>query len=508
MIATRWAGFRFPMTIRARLTWRWTVTFGLLLGATNVAVYSGFRAYALADLDAQVRTLAATELASSTDAEEVHLHEFPAGDLHGAAFAGKFAQLLDTEGRVLRASEGSPSPPIVSAADVHRALGGEAPVSTGALEGRALRVAAISGQKNGRRYVIAVGVFTDALDTSLARLAWLLFGVWLAGAALTAWLGYGLASRALAPIDRITRQAAEMADGNHALRLDPSTVDDEVGRMTRLVNTMLDRLHRTLDAHRRFASDASHELRSPLTAMLGELDVALRRERSALEYRETLHVVRDRLREMVDLTEDLMLLTRAQEGRGDAASPELPLRSLLERAVARFSPMAASRQVTVLLEPDDPEALVYGDDRLLARIFDNLISNAIFYNRPGGTVVVRSRVEHIESEAWVPPQVVVSIEDTGVGIPEAAWEQVFDRFLRLDSSRSRRTGGAGLGLSIARAVAELYGGGVSIVKSSSEGTTFEVRLPGRTRMSLAELQRQRDSHADQAPSSAEVRWEH
>jgi signal transduction histidine kinase len=241
--------------------------------------------------------------------------------------------------------------------------------------------------------------------------------------------------------------------------------------------------------------------------MLGELDVALRRERSAPEYRKTLHVVRDRLREMVDLTEDLMLLTRAQEGRGDAAAPELPLRSLLERSVARFSPMAADRQVTVLLEPDDPEALVYGDDRLLARIFDNLISNAIFYNRPGGTVVVRSRLERIASNAWVAPQVVVSVEDTGVGIPEAAWEQVFDRFLRLDSSRSRRTGGAGLGLSIARAVAELYGGRVSIVKSSSEGTTFEVRLPGRTRVSLAELHRQRDPHADQAPSSDEVPWE-
>lgn len=501
MTGAPWTGVRWPMTIRARLTLRWTVTFALLLGLTNLTVYLGFRAYALADLDAQVRTLAATELASSTDADEVHIHAFPADDLHGAAFADKFTQLLDSDGRVVRASEGSPSPPIVGNGDFRRALAGEAPVSTTVLDGRTLRVAAIAGAKNGARYVIAVGVYTDALETSLARLGWLLAVVWLAGMALTAWLGDGLASRALAPIDRITRQAAEMADGQYTLRLDASMVDDEVGRMTRLVNTMLERLHRTLDAHRRFASDASHELRSPLTAMLGELDVTLRRERTAMEYRETLHVVRERLREMVDLTEDLMLLTRAQEGRGDSAAPEIPLRSLLERSVARFGPRAGERQVTVLLEPDDPEVLVYGDDRLLARIFDNVISNAIFYNRPGGTVVVRSRIERVQSEAWVPPQVVVAIEDTGVGIPEEAWEQVFDRFLRLDASRSRRTGGAGLGLSIARAVAGLYGGTVTIARSSPEGTTFEVRLPGRTRMSLSELERLGDTTTTTAPSS-------
>lgn len=480
-----------PLTIRAQLTWRWTVTFALLLGLTNLVVYLGFRAYASNDLDAQVRTLAATELASSTDAEDVHIHEFPSEQLHGAAFAEKIAQLFDATGQVVRASAPEAKEPLLTPALLESALAGQAPVTTTSLGSRTYRVGGVAGEKNGRRYVIAVGVSTESFDASLALLASLLGTVWVAGVALTAWLGYGLASRALAPIDRITRQAAEIAAGRHALRLDvASSVDDELGRMTDLLNTMLERLHRTMDAHKRFAADASHELRSPLTAMLGEIDVALRRERSASDYKETLGIVRARLREMVELSEDLMLLTRAQEGRADAAAPEVGLRTLLEGSVARFRAMAADRGVTVLLEPDDPEVLVYGEERLLARIFDNLLSNAIFYNHAGGTVVVRTRLERgPATDVWVPPSVVVSVEDTGVGIPPAAWEQVFDRFLRLDVSRSRRTGGAGLGLSIARAVAELYGGRVAILRSSAEGTTFEVRLPGRTRLSMADLER-------------------
>ncbi|MFN8060906.1 MAG: ATP-binding protein [Vicinamibacterales bacterium] len=471
-------------SIRSELTARWTLAFGLLLATVSLVIYVGFRGYATHDLDAEARTLAATELASSTDAADVHIHEFPVDRLRAGEYADKFAQLLDEGGGVLHHSPGGPSASLLPASLLAEALGGATPVTSVDVGGRRARVAALGGSKDGRRYVIAVGIYTDRLDTSLARLAWLLGLVWFAGVGCTATIGYMLASRALAPIDRITRQAGAIAEGQYSARLDPPVVDDEVGRMTRLLNAMIDRLHTALEAHRHFASDASHELRSPLTAMLGEIDVTLRRERTAAEYRETIEIVHKRLLALVDLTDDLMLLTRAQEGRGDSAAPEVPLRPLLERAIAAVAHLAAERDVTIFLEPEAPQLLVYGEERLLDRVFGNLIRNAVQYNRLGGSVVVRSRLDVPQTEAWIPPSVVVSIEDTGRGVPPEAWDRIFERFCRLDVSRSRQTGGVGLGLSIARAVAELYGGTVRVARSTTDGTTFEAALPGRARRDL------------------------
>jgi signal transduction histidine kinase len=482
------------LPIRWQLTLRWTMAFAVVLALANAAIYVGFERYASRELDAQARTLAATELASSTDAADVHIHGFPRESLGAGEYADKFAQLVDARGAVLAVSPGGPAAPVAGVDLLARAFAGEAPVIPVHVAGRAARLAIVAGEKDGVPYAIAVGVYTDRLDASLASLSWLLAVVWLVGLAATAALGYALASRALGPIDRITRHAAAIAQGDDERRLEAPSRDDEIGRMTRLINTMLDRLYGAIEAHRRFASDASHELRSPLTAMLGEIDVSLRRPRTAGEYRDTLETVRTRLHDLIELAENLILLSRVQEGRTDGSAPEVPLRRVLESSVARLERLAADRQVSLLLEPQTADIRVYGDERLLARVFDNLLANAVQYNHPGGAVVVRSAYEPLAPAAGsASTPVVVSIEDTGIGIPQHARERIFDRFYRVDASRSRRTGGVGLGLPIARVVAELYGGNVRVARSSPEGTVFEVRLPGRLRRELPEI--------DYAPSA-------
>lgn len=466
-------------SFRARLTWRWSLAVGVLLGLANVVVYAGASLYLHRWLDEHVRTVAATETASSTDGPtDVHLHESPYAQLDAGGFTEKFVQIYDADGRlVLQSTALAGGPPLVGSGDLERALHGEAPLVDVVALGHQVRMNVLTAARGPRRYAVAVGLNVDDIHRGLAWLGWLLTGVWLASVGGTALLGYQLASRALAPVARITERAAWIAQGNFDGRLDTPVVLDEVGRMTTLLNSMLDRLHTAVTANRRFAADASHELRSPLTAMAGELDVALRHPRSADDYRETLHYVRGRVAALSALASDLMLLSQAQEGIGDLALREVPLAPLVDDAFERWRAHAATRRV-VLAHEVPADVHVYGDAALLARVVDNVVANAVHYNRDGGTVRASAQVVAPAGDAWAPTLVTLSIRDDGGGIPAAERERIFERFFRLDESRRRHTGGSGLGLAICREVLRALGGRIEVADSSPAGTTIAITLPG------------------------------
>jgi signal transduction histidine kinase len=470
---------RWPGTFRMTLTLWWTAAFGLLLAAASAAVYAAFAAYLDRDLDLKVRTVAATELGSSTDGPNVHLHELPKDALARGEYTEKFVQIFDAHGRpYLSSASLAGAPALVPPEVVQAALAGEAPLVTVTIGGRPGRAAVLRTRVGSETFAVLVGVFRDRIDAHLTRLAWVLGCVWAAGLAATAVLGYWLASRALAPVVDITRRAARIAQGEFAVRLAPPASQDEVGQMTQSLNDVLDRLHGAIDAHRRFASDASHELRAPLSAMAGEIDVALAHRRTADEYRDTLSIVRERLTALTSLCQDLMLLVHAQEGALGLELREVPVVRQLEDAAARLAGDAARRAITIAVR-DLPDVIAYADPRLLARVFDNVIANAVHYNRDGGTVVIGGWAEDGAPDDWVTGTIAVTVADTGPGIPADEWERVFDRFYRLDPSRARRTGGSGLGLAICRDVLAVLGGSIRIVDSSSDGTTFEIRMPGR-----------------------------
>jgi two-component system, OmpR family, sensor kinase len=472
---------RRTVSFRTRLTLQWTAAFGLLMTIALGGVYAGARAYGFRELDLHLRTVAATELASSTDqGAPIHLHDFPAGALNHSEFAPKFTQVYTTAGNVLLQKGAlSTTRPLIDDATLAAAFAGEAPLVDIHHNGRRGRMVALrSVDDAGNTYVIAVGMLTTQIEAALARLAWMLASIWLLALAATGGLGYALASRALEPIDRITTRAAEIARDQIGARLDPPRVDDEIGRMTDLLNAMLDRLHEVIDANRHFAADASHELRSPLTAIAGEIDVALTRARPAEEYRETLVLVRQRVNEMFTLADDLTLLVRAERGVPDAAMRELRVGPLLEGCRERLQHVSAERGVQVRLAPVHPELVVFGDARLLARAVENVVANAVQYSAPGGNVLVESDYIPPSGSAWEPGCVRVRVTDQGPGIPDSEWERVFDRFYRLDSSRSRRTGGTGLGLAICRAIMKLFGGRVRVLASSAAGSTFELQMRG------------------------------
>jgi signal transduction histidine kinase len=465
------------LSFRSRLTYRWVLAFGLVLALAHVAVYIGASAFLRRDLDAQLRTLAGTELASAVDepGQGIHLHEFPVDDRRGQEYADKFVQLIDSQGHVMMQSPRlGMSAALMEGRSLAGALSGEAPVVDITVDGRPGRMIGLVTQ-GPERYVVAVGLFTDKLDATLRRLRTLLTGVWIAGLGLTAMVGFSLASRALLPIRLITQRAASIAEGQFAARLDPSPVEDEIGQMTRLLNQMLDRLHAAIDVNRRFASDASHELRGPLTAMLGEIDVTLKRDRSAEGYRETLGLLRERLQVMGRLTEDLMLLARAQEQQSPPVG-EVRVANLVARVVRRAEGAARAHRVTIAVDVP-PDLVVYGDAGLLERVFDNVLTNGIQYNHETGTVAITACLRRGTGE-WVADQVRVDVHNSGAAIPDEERERVFDRFYRLDSSRSRRTGGTGLGLAISREIVQLFKGTIRVGDATGLGTTIEVSLPG------------------------------
>jgi two-component system OmpR family sensor kinase len=472
---------RRTLSFRTRLTLQWTAAFGLLMTVALAGIFGGARAYGYRELDLHLRTVAATELASSTDqGAPIHLHDFPADALNHSQFAPKFTQVYTTSGEVLL-QKGAlvTTRPLIDDATIAAAFAGKAPlvdITHNGVRGRMVALRTVDD--HGNTYVLAVGMLTTQIEAALARLAWMLGGVWVAALVATGGLGYALASRALEPIDRITARAAEIARDQIGARLDPPRVNDEIGRMPELLNEMLDRLHEVIDANRHFAADASHELRTPLTAIAGEIDVALTRERAAEEYRETLALVRQRVHEMFTLTDDLTLLVRAERGIPDAAMRECAVGALLHGCRDRLAHVSAERRIQLDLAPVPPDLVVFGDARLLGRAVENVVANAMQYSAAGGRVVIESQYTPPPDDAWEPGCVRVRVTDQGPGIPPSEWERVFDRFYRLDSSRSRRTGGTGLGLAICRAIMTLFGGAVRVLSSSPHGSTFELQMRG------------------------------
>lgn len=465
------------LSFRARLTLQWTTAFGFLLLLACVAIYVGSRRYAYADLDADVRTLAGTEAASAVDDDRgVHLHDFPTGSMEHGSYADKFAQIVTADGLVVRQS-GLPAgtPCLIDTARRVDALGGRAAVFSVYAGARPGRMMALHARQHDVDYVVGVGLGSLDVEAGLGQMVRLLAFVWIACVAATGALGYVLASRALAPVERIAASAAAIARGEHRGNLDPPAADDEIGRMTGHLNAMLASLRAAIESNRRFAADASHELRGPLTAIRGEVEVALKRERSPHAYRETLALVGRQAKEMAELADNLMLLVRSADGPSNLELAEVPLDPLVRAAVGRMAGMAQSQGVAVQVSHFE-DLVVHSNERLLSRVLDNLLRNAVQYNRRDGIVTVEAEAEVVAPTAA--QRLILRVRDTGCGIDRRDWDRVFEPFYRVDASRSRRTGGSGLGLAICRDAVALLRGEVRIVDSSPMGTTVEIRLPG------------------------------
>lgn len=283
----------------------------------------------------------------------------------------------------------------------------------------------------------------------------------LVAAGLAAWLA---GTRALRPLSRIVTAAARVAEeGEFGRRLPEDPRDPEVAQLTATFNRLIQRVDEVLAVQRQFVADTSHELKTPLTTVAGNLEL-LEQHLSPDERAETLRETQQEVRRMARLVRDLLLLAEVGEpGRRERRPVRLDL--LTQAVVERVSASPVPR-VRVLAEP----VVVAGDDDRLQQMLTNLLQNALRYASasPGAVQVTVARE---------PGEARLIVEDDGPGLPPEALDRVFDRFYRVDRARSRAQGGTGLGLAIVRHIAEAHGGRVSAENRRRGGALFCVRLP-------------------------------
>lgn len=281
--------------------------------------------------------------------------------------------------------------------------------------------------------------------------------------------GLWLASRALSPVDRLTRAAERIGRGNLSERVEEHRSQDEIGRLAATFNQMISRLEQTFERERRFTADASHELKTPLAVLRGDMEVALRRQRTPEEYQRVLESSLEEIARLTKLTEDLLTLARSDADQSVLEREHVELDQLAAEAREYIAPLAQSAGVSLSYEAPASAIVVEGDQKRLQQLLVNLLDNAIKYTPPGGSA--RLTLSREGSSA------VIEVSDNGRGIPASALPHIFERFYRQTDPRDSRVTGFGLGLAISKWIADAHAGSIAVNSNEGQGSTFTVRLP-------------------------------
>ena len=457
-------------SIRTRLSLSYSALVLAVL-ATATAVIAGVESRSsLARLDAELQRLNLTVGA-------VMLNEFGEGlDLSGAALEastevvtpGRILLIADQDRSIVRAWGGSVPPswrPDAGSLD--------AAASSVTLNGANYRMVGRRVVANGHAFVVLVLAAMAPLEED-RRSLFRTLSIGIAAALMVAVLGGLLIGKlALRPLSAMAGQAAALGERNLTSRLVAPNAHDELGQLASAFNGLLGRLSSVLSSQRQFMADASHQLRTPVSVLRTTADVTLRRaHRPEPDYREAITIVTEQAVRLTKLVDAMFVLSRAEAG-GRTLRPEpVYLDEIVAECARGLSVIAGERGVRVETTGDTDVAFV-GDDDCLRQLFMNLLDNAVAHTRAGGLVTAHTLVTE--------QQIRVRITDQGEGIPVADRERIFERFTRLD----RHGPGAGLGLPIARWMAEAHSGTLELDSSSSEGSVFVVTLPRAVRAEIA-----------------------
>src|SRR6266567_143232 len=322
---------------------------------------------------------------------------------------------------------------------------------------------------NGHVFTVEMGI---PADDAVATLHWFRFYLLLFAPLLllvAAGGGYWLSRRALAPVDALVRTAREVSGTNLSSRVQKLETGDELQRLSDTLNEMLDRIESAFLRITQFTADASHELRTPVSLIRTEAELALRRSRGEAEYKESLrHILLEAERTTV-LIEQLLSLAHTDSGRETLHLQPVDLRQTLHGVFDSWHQVATIRNLQFSADLDSPDFSVMGDETLLRRLADILLDNAFKYTASPGSV-------HLSLES-TEDSVVITVQDSGVGIAEEDQSKIFERFFRVDKARSRAQGGAGLGLAIAQWIVAQHRGSIGVESRPDQGATFQVELP-------------------------------
>jgi len=316
--------------------------------------------------------------------------------------------------------------------------------------------------------IIQVATSLEGMEQIFHMLAYIFIPGMVAAVVIASVVGSFLARKALKPVAEITSKARSISAENLDERLDVTVAEDELGRLAATINEMIGRLERSFRQIRQFTADASHELKTPLTILKGEMEIALRSKHDVAHMRDALVSSLEEIDRMSNIVTNLLELAKMDMERGATHSERVDLDKVLTSRFEQLGRKALDRGVEMIILKNRPVRIM-GDPVRLGQLFFNLMDNALKYSGPGGRVAVSLDAESDSA--------VFRVKDTGIGISAKDLPYVFDRFYRVDKARGGEAGGAGLGLSICKEIAESHGGDVSVESEYGEWTLFTVRLP-------------------------------
>jgi two-component system OmpR family sensor kinase len=464
-------------SFRTRLALRFTATMAAGVFVISALSLLTLRALIDRELNAGILEVASIQAASVTDAPtgEMHFHEWELTPEEASSLLEliRYAQIWNESGQSLLKSQYMTGDLPLDDTALGEAAAGRVSWTEGTYQGVPIRSLYYPLERLGalhEQHVLQVAAPLEARNDLLRRLALLFAGVAVV-VILSSFLGsWWLAGRAVRPVHEIMDQAEAIEAGSLERRISAYAEFGEYERLVQVLNTMLARLEGAFEAQKRFTADASHELRSPLTVMRGELELALRKERAPGEYRRVISTTLEEAIRLANITEDLLTLARSHAGAIVPKPRLINVGALAYRTTERLRPRAEERKIQIAVTSDrQTQALV--DPDLLAQVIWNLVDNGLKFSNPGGVVTVR--VSGAESD------VRIEVIDSGPGLGKARGERVFERFFRGDASRTAGDGktGSGLGLAIAKAIVEAHGGSIEVTDQNGGGARFTVRVP-------------------------------
>lgn len=463
-------------SFRGRLALRFAATVLVLAIAGSTIGYVALRSILYERLDGLLFRLAGIEASATADSpdERVHFHDniFRNEGPGHEAILSRYAEVWTLDGEPVLRTQNLAGRDLPLSAAIRRQVTAAQEPALFALrwDGSDYRAVlyplGLAGPQH-RLHLLEVVTATDQTDAVLFHVLAVLALLVTVGAACGGALGWWLAGYAVRPVADIIRQAERLDPDQPGHQIDARADTDELRRLVSVLNAMLARIDGVLAQQKQFLADAGHAIKTPLTVMRGDVDVALRQPRSADEYRGVLREVLGDLKDVSVLAEDLLTLARTDSGNLGVATRPVPLGPLFERLREQYRAMADDQGTAIeIVVPTLPT--VQADEELLERTLSNLIDNALKYGRREGRIVLAAAPDGDDA-------IVIRVSDDGPGIAADDQLLVFKRFYRGDHGR-RTARGSGLGLAIVRGIIERLGGSVTL-EAGGNGTAVSLRLP-------------------------------
>lgn len=464
------------LNFRTRLVFTHLIVIVAVLTFTAIGADWALSKSIHAQLDAALLALAETEMGMLLDGnnQSVKIHEIPAGPTPVSFVRlDRLVQIINLQGEVLARSSnlGSANLP-VSPELLGKLVKGETVFETyndfGEEPTRMVTIPVHSPRSN--LAIQVAGSLDDVRHTvETATLLFILMSfALLIAVAIT---GTSLTRRAFRAIDNIVCQARRIGEASLSERLPHPGSQDEIGRLVDTLNEMLDRLEQSFEIQRRFTSDASHELRSPLNRLRTELEVTIRRPREVHEYLETLNSCADEVLQMTEIVDELLMLARLDAGLEKVTSEMVSINQLMKEVVEKFLPQATSRQIHISIDSSSNIDLPIASGALRI-VLNNLVDNAIKFSPNNSMILIGLKTTDKEA--------ILSVSDQGPGIPFDELPKLFERFYRGTASYSTLAPGTGLGLALSKAIIHAYGGRIEASNILGEGARFSVWIPYST----------------------------